>query len=105
MSAIQAFLISENAIAQRRKVENMPTYDYSKYHFGFILALNQMHFSIKPAEGLNNTMFSAGQASEINADSAILYSVLHAPSLGFTVGIVGNLRLGNYFDLRLIPSL
>jgi hypothetical protein len=83
----------------------MPTYDYAKYHFGFILALNQMHFSIKPAEGLNNTMFNTGQASEINADSAMLYSVLHAPSLGFTVGIVGNLRLGNYFDLRLIPSL
>lgn len=98
-------LLSFRAQAQMRKVENMPTYDYSKYHFGFILAVNQMHFTIKPVEGLNHTMFDSEAASEINADSAMIYSIEHRPTYGFTVGIVGNLRLSNYFDLRLIPSL
>jgi hypothetical protein len=98
-------MIPHDSLAQTRKVENMPTYDYSKYHFGFILAVNQMFFTIKPIENLHLTMFDSIAAKEINADSALIYSILGTPSFGFTVGIVSNLRLGNYFDLRFIPSL
>ncbi len=98
-------LFSQSASAQRRKVENMPAYDYSKYHFGFILAVNQMYFTIKPLGDLNYTWFDSISAEEINADSAMLYSVESEPTLGFTVGIVANLRLGTYFDLRFVPSL
>jgi len=97
--------LSFDAHAQVRKLENMPTYDYARYHFGFILAINQMHFTIKPIEGLNYTMFDSIQAKEINADSAMIYSIEHGPTFGFTVGIVGNLRLSEYADLRFIPSL
>jgi hypothetical protein len=50
-------------------------------------------------------MFDSIAAKEINADSALIFSILSSPSYGFTVGIVSNLRLGNYFDLRFIPSL
>lgn len=98
-------LISTGLYSQKAKIENMPTYDYSKYHFGFVLGVNQMHFTIKPIENLNMKMFSADQTEEISADSAMLFSVEDDPTLGFTVGIVSNLRLGNYFDLRFIPSL
>lgn len=98
-------LFPQNSLAQHRKVENMPTYDYSKYHFGFILAINQMFFTIKPIDNLHLTMFDSIQAKEINADSALIFSILGQPTIGFTVGIVSNLRLGNYFDLRFIPSL
>ncbi|MCD4683070.1 MAG: PorT family protein [Bacteroidales bacterium] len=103
--ATLVILFPSDVSAQRRKVENMPIYDYSKYHFGFILAVNQMHFAIKPIEGLQYTMFDSIQAGEISADSAMLYSIEHDPTIGFTVGIVGDLRLGNYFNLRFIPSL
>ena len=105
ISAGLFLLLSVDAHAQRRKLENMPTYDYARYHFGFILAVNQLHFTIKPVEGLNSKMFNDIQAKEINADSAMIYSIEHRPTLGFTVGIVGNLRLGEYTDLRFIPSL
>jgi len=83
----------------------MPTYDYQKYHFGFILAINHMHFTIKPVEGLNYTMYDSIFSRDINADSSMVYSIEHVPSVGFTVGIVANLRMGKYFDLRFIPSL
>jgi hypothetical protein len=83
----------------------MPSYDYAKYHFGFILAVNQMNFTIKPIDNLSLVMFDSIQAKEINADSVFIYSILSSPTTGFTVGIIGNLRLGNYFDLRFIPSL
>lgn len=97
--------LSFDTQAQLRKVENMPTYDYARYHFGFILAINQMHFVIKPVEGLHYTMFDAEAAEEINADSAMIYSIEGQPTVGFTVGIVGNLRLSEYLDLRFVPSL
>ena len=89
----------------QRKVENMPSYDFHKYHFGFILALNQMHFTIKPMADLNYTVFDSIASADINADSSMIYSIENDPTMGFTVGIVANLRLGNYFDLRFIPSL
>jgi hypothetical protein len=98
-------LIPIETLAQRRRVENMATYDYAKYHFGFILAVNQMHFTIKPIEKLNLTYFDSNSTAEINADSAMIYSIESEPTYGFTVGIVSNLRLGNYFDLRFVPSL
>jgi hypothetical protein len=91
--------------AQKRRVENMPTYDFSKYHFGFILAVNQMHFVIKPVENIHQVYFDSVAALDILADSARIYSILSEPTLGFTVGIVTNLRLNNSLDLRFIPSL
>jgi len=103
--SVLAILLPLSSAAQFRKVENMPAYDYARYHFGFILALNEMHFVIKPAEGLQYRLFDSEEAREISADSAKLYSVEDDPTMGFTVGIVGNLRLGKYFDLRFIPSL
>ena len=38
---LTGFLLAtpNETFAQRKKVENMPTYDYQKYHFGFILAV------------------------------------------------------------------
>lgn len=103
--AAQVILFPSDVSAQRSKVENMPIYDFSKYHFGFILAVNQMHFTIKPVDGYQFVMFDSIQAGEISADSAQIYSIEHQPTVGFTVGIVGDLRLSNYFNLRFIPSL
>ncbi|MBN1339790.1 MAG: PorT family protein [Bacteroidales bacterium] len=91
--------------AQNNRVQNLPVYDYSKYHFGFVLGVNQMHFTVKPLANLHRIVFDSTFVEDISADSAILYSVEHEPVLGFTVGIVSNLRLGEYFDLRFIPSL
>lgn len=91
--------------AQKRGVMNLPTYDNAPYHFGFILALNQMDFVIKMKDGFQNVTYDSLQSPDVYADSLRLLSVNTASSLGFTVGIVGNLRMGRYFDLRFVPSL
>ena len=105
--AIASFVLifTNDSYAQRRQVENMPTYDYSKYHFGFILAVNQMHFVIKPIANIQQTYFDSTASAEINADSALIYTIESEPTSGFTVGIVSNLRINNSLDLRFIPSL
>ncbi len=45
------------------------------------------------------------QSPDIFADSLQVAYVDTKPTIGFTVGIVGNLKLSKYFDLRMIPSL
>lgn len=98
-------VVQADAYAQKRKVQNLPSYDLAPYHFGFILGLNQMLFSVKPVENLPFIKWEPQQAADLFADSVYVYSVTSSPTPGFTIGILGNLRLGNYTDLRFIPSL
>ncbi len=85
------FIFSFEGISQQRKVMNLPKYDLKPYHFGFIIGVNQMHFSLKTVEDF------------FPIDS--LYVIRAVPEMGFNIGIVTNLRLGSSFDLRFIPTL
>jgi hypothetical protein len=95
----------QNNVFAQKKVMNLPTYDYARYHFGFILALNQMGFSLKVKDDLHTMVFDSLQSPDIFADSMRVLGISPQPTMGFTIGIVGNLRLGKYFDLRFVPSL
>lgn len=91
--------------AQKRGVMNLPNYNNAPYHFGFSLAINQMDFSIKMADNFSKVTYDSLQSPDVYADSMRLLNVNSDPTMGFTVGIVGNLRMGKYFDLRFVPSL
>lgn len=99
--------------AQRRVVHYLPKYEQEPYHFGFLLAFNQMMFTVKTVKDYQNiehpsTLWSDNPnipyASSI-VQSYKIYSVETEPTPGFTVGIIGSKRLGRYFDLRFSPSL
>ncbi len=99
-------LASLDVSAQRRKVMNLPKYDLEPYHFGFILAANEMHYSLKLSEDFQLVNYDASfWPEQPSGDSVKLVNMTPAPTPGFTIGIVGNLRLANHFDLRFIPSL
>jgi len=108
---IFAFLISLIALslsvnAQGNRIENLVKHDYEPYHFGFILSFNQMNFSLKVDEGSLGEIMSTKGASEFsNIDSVKFLGVNNEPVIGFTVGIVSNLKLSPLLDLRFIPSL
>lgn len=101
--------------AQRKGPINLPGYDNERYHYGFILGYNQMLFSFDYKDNYQSIIHSPNElpSSDILVGTNDLFSESDyrvndiTPHLthGFTVGIVGNLRLANYFDLRLIPSL
>ncbi len=95
------------ANAQHRKVRNLPGYDEAPYHFGFILGMNQMLFSIKTQPGFQERVYTDPLSTpDLNpASSYQLMSVEHTPAYGFTIGIVSNLRIAEYWDLRFVPSL
>ena len=105
-------LINFSSAFCQKGFQNLKEYDYNQYHFGFLLGYNKMGFSIQLDE------------SKLNHDP----SILHSPYLpkefggqenqkaylkaaepystpGFTIGIIGNLRLAEHFDLRFIPAL
>lgn len=80
------------AFSQRREIiKNLPKYDRQFVHFGFILGVNTMNFVVKQNPNLKNY------------DS--IYVVETSPEMGFTLGIVSNLHLGNNLDLRFLPGL
>jgi hypothetical protein len=77
--------------AQRNTVQNLPKYDKQKIHFGFLLGMNKADFVVKRIGTFNYL------------DS--LYVVEVQPTSGFNLGIVSNLHLSEYFDLRFVPDL
>ena len=101
--------------AQTKAPLNLPNYDNELYHYGFILGYNQMLLSINYIDNYQSVIHSSSElpSSDIlpgttdtflNSDF-IVCDINPQMTHGFTVGIVGNLRLAKHFDLRLIPSL
>jgi hypothetical protein len=79
------------AFAQETQVENQPKYDKAPIHFGFLLGLNISNFRVQLVDNfrLHDTT----------------YSVTAKSVSGLNLGIIANLRIWDYFDLRFIPSL
>ena len=98
------------AQAQRRTVLYLPNYENEPYHFGFLLAYNQMMYTVKTVDNYQNIAQPAdswpnGNYSLATTQCLYVYNIETQQSPGFTVGILGSKRLGRYFDLRFIPSL
>ena len=81
-------LMSVSFFAQRDRVENLPTFDKRKIHYGFYLGINQNDFKLN----LRNSNY---------ADANITVE----PSAGFNVGLIADLRLHKNLNLRLEPGL
>lgn len=96
--------------AQRRVIHYLPKYEQEPYHFGFLLAYNQMMYTVKTVEDYQNVPQPAnswpnGNYNIPSTQNLYVYNIETLQTPGFTVGIIGSKRLGRYFDLRLIPSL
>jgi hypothetical protein len=69
-----------------------------------------MDFVIETKENLHQLYFKDKQLPQgdlpiFPVDSAMVYGIDPESTLGFSVGIVGDLRLGEYFNLKAVPSL
>jgi hypothetical protein len=98
---------SGQSFAQRLAILNMPTYDKEMFHFGFVLGANQCNFTVKPIPNLGSRVWDSTYIPDIlpMPDSARVLGISSNPALGFVISIVTNMRLGDYCDLRFIPSL
>ena len=90
---IIAFVASTSILqAQKdRKVLNLQNYDLQIIHFGFLLGVNSFNFVATPIKDLRDV------------DSVM--SISPEAGMGFSLGIISNLHLGDNFDLRFTPTL
>ncbi len=94
--------------SQRMVVLNQPTFDQdNKFHFGFVLGFNLTYATIRPISDLRTRMFDSTYIPDILPlpDSAKVLAINSTPTPGFVVSVVANMRMGEHFDLRFIPSL
>ena len=113
--------------AQGRKVIYLQNYDKAPYHFGFLLGANFMDYNLIMTENYHDTVYtdynllpsSIGDndfgltVSEGNFQSFQIMGVERdtlnrllksSPRVGFSVGVVGDLRLSEHFNLRFSPT-
>jgi len=90
-------LVCNAAFAQvfRFGVPNLELYDKQRFHAGFSLGIDIVDVNIK-----TRTNYSSPDISPENK----LLQIYSKASPAFNVGIVANMRLGEYFDLRFIPG-
>lgn len=104
---VLVIFFSYQARGQRNAVLNMPRYDDELFHFGFVLGLNQSFVTIQPISDLRTHIFDSTFIPDLlpTPDSARVLSIQSSSIPGFTISIVSDLRLGEHFNLRFIPSL
>lgn len=78
-------------MAQKEKVKNQPYADQKWFHLGFHVGIH--------AQDLILTNSGA------TTDGEIWFAEIPSYSPGFSVGVIGDLYLNPYFNLRLIPSI
>jgi len=81
-------LISTGVLGQTRKVNQLPNFDKHLIHWGFYLGMNHRDFKV-----------DYQQSNYPNT------SIVFDNQIGFNVGLIGNLRINDYFNLRLEPGL
>ena len=89
---------------------HLPDYDNKTFHFGFLLAFNEMTFAlntVKDYQSIPQPVYSwpTGQYDISNTQCLYVQNIEPMLTPGFSVGIIGNLRLSNHFNLRFMPSL
>lgn len=83
-------LLQAEAEGQRR-ILNMPEHDQKPYYFGITFGTNFSQYRIKYDK------------SFVNTDSFSIIQPRWGP--GFNLGLMANLRLSGFIDLRFVPSL
>jgi len=81
----------QSGFSQKPKPENLRKYDRQQVHFGFLLGINSADFNVQPNPDIR--------------DFDSIYVIEAQRESGFSLGIVANFRLGEFFDLRTIPAL
>lgn len=83
-------LVSPSLVAQNRTVQNQLQSDNKTIHFGFTLGLDFMNLGVR----------NAGIVAE---DGNVYAMSVNKYSPGFSVGVISDLRLCEYLDLRFVP--
>ena len=122
-----ALAFATEAHAQGRKVMYLQNYDKAPYHFGFLLGANFMDYNLMLRDGYQDEVYTNFQdlptatgnpqsnipISEANFVSYQIikverdtmgWAIHNIPRVGFSVGVIGDLRITDRLNLRLSPT-
>ncbi|CDF78193.1 PorT protein [Formosa agariphila KMM 3901] len=89
-------LISQSSFAQlfsRERILNNENFDKDRFSYGYFLGFNNYGFDFEYNEEINDE--NGRDVTDIQIEK----------SIGFSVGLLGNMRINDYFDLRFEPGL
>lgn len=93
--AVMAFLYCATSVmAQKRVPQYRPYIDNRRFHYGFCLGMHTQDLKLSNKYSIIDP--AIGEHWYADQDNF---------SIGFTVGVVGEMRLNKYFALRTTPSL
>lgn len=98
-SIIAALALTFSAMAQSGKVQNRPYTDLRPFHFGVVVGMHAQDIEFMNAGPQIITGEDGSSAEKIITCDQDKWD------LGFTVGVLGELRLSNHFALRLAPAM
>lgn len=81
--------------AQVRKVQNKPYIDLRPLHFGISIGLNVQDLEV---QNVGPQLLETGETRTVLCDADIW-------NPGFSVGVLADMRLGNHFSLRVLPTM
>lgn len=90
---ILSLLLCITVFAQEQKLQNRPYIDQRKFHYGFFVG-----FHMQDLELTNNGYIDPASGEQWYAD-------VDNYSPGFSVGVLGEMRLNTYLSLRLTPTM
>ncbi|HIB38246.1 porin family protein [Mesonia sp.] len=86
LTFLLGFQYTNAQLFSKEKIRNLENFDQKRWSWGYYLGFNSYDFKFDYKEHPTN-------------------DILVEKSLGFNVGLIGNLRLNDYFDLRLEPGV
>lgn len=89
-------VLPQEGFAQERKVQNRPYIDMRRWHYGFLFGLH-----VQDLEFTNNGYMHAPE----DAATESWFADVAAYNPGFSVGVLGELRLTEHFALRFVPTM
>jgi hypothetical protein len=92
VSYILLLMMPLGILAQERKVQNKPYIDYRRLHYGFFVGTH-----VQDMEFTNNGF--------VTENGEAWYADIVSYNPGLSVGVLADLRLGDNFSLRAMPTL
>jgi hypothetical protein len=92
LTGILVLLLLVIQVKGQNIVENLPTFDQDRLHFGFTLGTNFMYF----------TSVHSG-VPDVNGN--VWFTDQSTLNPGFHVGIISSLRMNKYLNLRFVPGI
>jgi len=101
------FVCCNPLVAQifRFGVPNLEAYDKERFHYGFSLGIDIVDVNLKTQiKDYKELMVTGTDLDNNELYKNELLEIYSKATPAFNVGILANMRLGEYFDLRFIPS-